>query len=311
MRGDRRGGWWPLTPSATVVAAVVAGVCAAWGIAAAGDGWLARALRSRWTLIGGGAFLGSLVGLYLLVGVLWRLGRARREQAPGGEAGTAALEFVLLFPVALGIVLVMVQSVLLVSQNLLVHYSAYLGARAAIVWVPEKVSYVEPRNVVCDPAGSEKFRRIRQAVIYGLVGAGAGEAGAGGAQGGDTEDTFLQQETFERLHSLYDEPVPAWIRRTYVPKYAYVSEYTQLELRPPREGGVYGDHEDLSVTVRHTLYLSVPYANRIFSLGDSGKRLPGGDYGTEVEATCTLVNQGEEDDIDVEVFPRYVGRGEE
>ena len=36
-----------------------------------------------------------------------------------------------------------------------------------------------------------------------------------------------------------------------------------------------------------------------------------GDYGTDVVASFALTNQGEEDDIDVEVFPRYAGRGEE
>ena len=36
-----------------------------------------------------------------------------------------------------------------------------------------------------------------------------------------------------------------------------------------------------------------------------------GDYATEAFATYTLTNQGVEDEIDVEVFPRYVGRGEE
>ena len=292
-----------VSASATVVGVAVLGLCVVWAVVACGDNWLGRALRDPLSLKAGGAALLSLVALYLVVGVMWRLGRTRRR--PGGQSGTAAIEFVLLFPVALCIVLVMIQSVLVVTGNIVVHYAAYAAARAAVVWVPEKVSYEEPRNVVGNPAYSAKMLHIRGAAVEVLKAVSASASGAGGA--GEAPGSVVLKEGYDRFFSLHNRPTPRWVQTMLPGKYDYAWEYTEVTLAPPADGEKYGDHEDLTVSVRHWLYLSVPYAKRFF-----GDRLPGGrgDYATETTATCTLTNQGVEDEIDVEVFPRYVGRGE-
>ena len=56
----------------------------------------------------------------------------------------------------------------------------------------------------------------------------------------------------------------------------------------------YHKREDITVTVRHELYLWVPYAGRIF-----GRELPGwpGHYAKMVSASHTLVNQGRYDNV--------------
>ena len=290
--------------SAAVLAGAVVVVCAAWGAGAAGGGWLGRALRDPLTIRAGAAALASALVLYLLVAAMRRLGRARR--AAGGEEGTAAIEFVLLLPIALAIVLIMIQSLLVVTGNVAVHYSAYAAARAATVWVPEKVSYEEPRNVVSDPEYSAKFHRIRCAAAEAVKAVSAGKSGAGGAT--DTGAGLLVTEGLDRFFSLYEKRTPRWVHTMLQAKCNYAWHFTEVTLVPPADGERYEDHEDLTVFVRHMLYLSVPYANRFF-----GDPLPGGDgdYATEATARYTLTNQGVEDEIDVEVFPRYVGRGEE
>jgi len=292
-----------VSASAGVAGLGVLGLCAAWAWAACGDNWLGRALRDELSLKAGAAALLSLVGLYLVVGVIWRLGRARRR--PGEESGTAAIEFVLLFPIALCIVLVMIQSVLVVTGNIVVHYAAYAAARAAVVWVPEKVSYDEPRNVVADPAYSAKMLHIRGAAVDVLKAVSASGKGAGGA--GEAPGSLVVKDGYDRFFSLHNRPTPRWVHTMLPGKYDYAWEYTEVTLAPPADGEKYADHEDLTVSVRHWLYLSVPYAKRFF-----GDRLPSGrgDYATEATATYTLTNQGVEDEIDVEVFPRYVGRGQ-
>jgi len=307
MDGDRKPRRWRPSPSATVVGSAVAMVCAAWGAGAASGGWLGQALRSPRMLVYGGMALASGVGLYLIGGVMFRLGRSRTR--PGATDGTSAIEFVLLFPWALILALLMIQSTMLVSQNVVLHYSAYAAARAAVVWVPEKLSYEEPRNVVTDPSYSEKVRHIRMAAVMVLTGVSANKPGVGGS--GGAGDSSLHQAAYERLYSLYAEPIPGWINRMYPHKYQYAQKFTEVDLVPPRVAPAYGAHEDLTVTVRHTLYLGVPYARRIFSWDEDGRDLGNGEYGTAAEATCTLTNHGVEDEIDVEVFPRYVGRGEE
>ena len=303
--------WRWLSPLALVLAAAVGIVCAAWAVVAyASDGWLGGALRDPMTVRHGGIALGSLVVLYLLAALMWRMGRARKRSA--GSDGTAAIEFVLVFPIAMVVALVMIQSMLVAAGNVVVHYAGYAAARAAIVHVPANLSYDEPRNVVADPGISEKLHRIRMAAVEAVKGVSAGKRGAWGA-GGDGGDVL--REGYDRFYALSNRKTPKWVHTMLAGKWEYALAYTRVDLVDPAEDEEdedlnvpkYGDHEDLTVTVRHELYLSVPIAKHVF-----GRPLVGGsgyDYATATSATYTLTNQGQEDQIDVEVFPRYVGRG--
>lgn len=292
--------------SATIVIVAVAGVCAAWAIAASGSGWVSRGLRSRTALVAGAALLGSLVALYVLAGAMWQLARRRRCGRPGGQAGNAAIEFALLLPVALMIVLIMIQSALLMTANLAVHHAGYSAVRAAVVWVPEKLSGTyedEPRNVVGYPDTSEKLRRIKTAAVYRLLAISASDKGAAGGA------SDVLQEGLKRFYQLSGENVPAWVENALPGKFEYAWQYTEVLLHPPENGSVYGDYEELRVWLKHTVHLSVPYAARLFQLFGAARSLSAGDLiGSDVEVVYTLTNEGIEDDIDVEQFPRTVGR---
>jgi len=301
---DRRWARFRALASAAVAAASLGLLGALWYLAAQGKGWVAGFLRSRTTLLAAGAMLGSLAGLYLIAGLMWHLGRRHRaERTSDGQIGTAAIEFALVFPIALMIVLVMIQSALLMTGNLAVHYAAYAAARSAVVWVPEKLSYEEPRNVVIDPDSSAKFHHIRSAAVFAMLPVSAGKAGAGSAVGPGGEATL--QDALAQLFDMYGQAVPNWVVTMLRNKFRYAWDYTEVVLYPPADPAGYGDHEDLRVQVRHTLYLPVPYANRIF-----GGPLPAGsgEYGTTVSATYALTNEGVEDEIDVEQFGQPVTR---
>jgi len=316
--------------AATAVAVGVVVVCAAWAVAAygsgsvadalrrsvadagarcvraRGDGWVVGFLRSPVTVWAGAAFLASWVAACLLIAALWRLGRAGGPRPP--DAGTAAIEFALLFPLALTVVLILLQSMFVVAGNMAVHHGAFAAARSAIVWVPEKLSADEPRNQVTDPSASAKMLRIRSAAVYAVMPVSAGKIGAGGAGGAGS--AAVVQDGLDRLHRFYGERPPNWIRTQLEGKHQYAWAFTHVRLDGPDDGQTYGDHEDLRVRVRHTLYLSIPYANAAFAAFGGGRSLGGGDYGTDVDVTYALPNEGVEDEIDVEQFPRYVGRGE-
>jgi hypothetical protein len=305
MGQQARSGRLRISAPAAIVLLALAGICAAWLIGALGSGWLAGFLRHRLTLYAGGMLLGSAAALCLLVGVVWRLGRDERSRRTRtGQSGTAAIEFALVFPFALIIALLMIQSVLAVSGNLAVHYAAYAAARSAVVWVPEKLWAEEPRNVVADPGASRKLPHIRAAAVFALVPVSAGKTGVGGAGGGNPATITGGMATFFQTRG---SSVPNWVRTTLAAKLHYAWDYTEVTLFPPANRVQYGDHEELKVSVRHMLYLSVPYVNRFF-----GDPLPGGggDYGRPVEAAYALTNQGVEDDIDIEQFPRPAGPGD-
>ncbi|MCD4699196.1 MAG: pilus assembly protein [Phycisphaerae bacterium] len=280
-------------------------VCAGWTFASLDNGWVGRCLRSRISLYAGAAALVCLAGLYILTGAAWRMGRAQRKsRSRPKEAGTAAIEFALLFPFALMIVLVMIQSMLLVAGNLAVHHAAYAAARSAIVWVPENLSHDEPKNVLASPGSSAKLHRIRSAAVYAVMPVSAGKEDFGGEYPGNAA---VIKEGLERFWQLYGSSAPNWVRTMLAGKYRYAWNFTEVSLSDPADGEAYGDHETISVQVRHKLYLSVPYADMVFSLA-GGEDLPGasGHYATTVSVTCSLTNQGVEDEIDVEQFPRYI-----
>ncbi len=296
-----------LSVSATVLVIAVVLVCAGWFIASLDSGWVGRCFRSRMSLYAGVVALIGMMCLYILVGVAWRLGRTRRkERVRSSQAGTAAIEFALLFPFALMIVLAMIQSMLLVAGNLAVHHAAYSAARSAVVWIPENLSYDEPTNVVGSLESSAKFHRIRSSAVYAVMPVCAGKDGLGSYDPGNAATI---EDGFERFWQLYGSSAPNWVRTMLAGKYRYAWNFTEVSLTPPDDGDAYGKNETISVQVNHMLYLSVPYANMVFS-AFSGAELPGesGHYAAEVNVTCALTNQGVVDEIDVEIFPRYVGR---
>ena len=90
--------------------------------------------------------------------------------ASRGQDGAAIVEFVMVLPILLMIVLVMVQSSLLMAGNLCVHYSAYCAARGAIVYVPFDSPPTEPPNAVLGSSiDSYKRMRIKQAAVWALA----------------------------------------------------------------------------------------------------------------------------------------------
>jgi len=292
-----------LPASVWIAAAVVGSVCAAWAVGARSAGWLGGALRDRATILHGAIALGCFVALCVLAEVMRRMGRRRARG--GGSEGTAAIEMVLLFPFALVVALVMIQSMLLAAGNVVVHYAGYCAARAAIVHVPEKLSFEEPRNVLAPPGISEKRLRIRLAAVEAVKGVAAGCDGPW-ASSGSAGGSEVGEEAYERFFTLYGRRPPRWVHTMLADKWEYALAHTRVAISEPANGTIYGDHEDIRVSVYHDLYLSVPVARRVF-----GSELPGasGHFAAQATATYTLTNQGVEDEIDVEVFPRYVGRG--
>lgn len=300
------------------------------------DGPLWMFLTSHLTIIGGVTLMAALVALLILLGVVRRLALKTR---PRGDSGTATIEMALVFPILLAVVLIMIQSMLVVSGNLAVHLAAYAAARSAIVWIPE-YSDLEEWNVVADDptspidpsTKSAKLLHVRQAAVLTLTPVSAGKPGAGGA-GNALVDSQTVIAGIERYYNQSGQRTPGWVNNMLRAKLQYASEFTEVWLDAPQgppaatseipvyvfdlqrvftknndgqlylsgqPGRVFGKSEDIRVHVRHRLYLSVPYACRLF-----GEALPNGvDYAASVQAAYSLTNQGTVDQMDEEIFPR-------
>jgi hypothetical protein len=268
---------------------------------APGD-WLWAAVTSRgfltWTLV---TFLAA-TALVLLGGLLWRAG-AQRPVRPGGQEGQAILEFVMVLPIGLMLVLVMVQSSLLMVGHICVHYAAYCAARSAVVSVPADLSPTEPPNFVTDdPTASGKMRRVHLAAVWAVLPISCSSP--------DTPegDAGTVVRGLENLFSGYGKETPSWVRDHLGRKLQYAEDHTQVSLSPPEEGDTYKAHEDIVVTVRHTFYMAVPYAGKLFAVlsSDDGVELAfaPGEYGMQMTTTCRLTNEGVQDWVEAEKFPR-------
>ncbi|MBN1941804.1 MAG: pilus assembly protein [Phycisphaerae bacterium] len=244
--------------------------------------------------------IGSLAALAVLAGWLIRVtrkARTARGRALGGQEGTAIIEFAMVLPIALAIVLMMIQASLLMGGFLCVNYASYCAARAAVVFVPDVMSD-EPTNVLADyfdPDVSEKLARIRQAAVWAVMPVSDG----GYDEWSDYGDVLA--EGLEELYSRAGEEAPGWVRGYLGHKLAYAERNTDVELSPPADGLQYAAHEDLHVVTRHNLYLSVPYASRVLAALDAEEAVEFGEgrYALRVEIPCTLRNEGLRDTIDL------------
>ena len=261
------------------------------------------------------AYLGITLVLILLMCLTARpiMHLALTQRRRDGEDGSVLVEFTMLIPIILIFGLLMLQTSLLMGGYMAVHYASYCSARAAIVQVPidytrDPYSGSETRNVVfgVDPAGEDmsdpdagnKVRKILDAAVWALAPVSSAEYD-GSSNKADHLRTGLEQ-----AYSAYGKEAPEW--EWLDSKFAYAEDNTWIRLAPPTdtENSVYGEHEDLHVTVRHNLCLVVPYAGMLLaSLDPDGLEVADGQYAIKVETQCTLTNEGVRDWIDVEEFP--------
>jgi len=269
-----------------------------WAWAARGHTWWAQALRSERFVRCGALLMICAMALQVVLTAMVRLGRRGRRFSATDERGVAVVEFTLLFPIAMAIVLVMVQTALVMAGNLVVHYAAYSAARSAVVAIPMDTAR-EYRNELALEGASDKRLRIRRAAVLALLPA----AGSPGEANPASSESDALGDAMATISEAYDEPIPGWIGGKLARKYAYADDEanTVIEVEPPAfpeaHDGDYGPREDIRVTVTHRLYLPVPYACRVFA---DGQLDSAGRYYTDVTASYVLVNQGLPDNVRVE-----------
>jgi hypothetical protein len=241
-------------------------------------------------------------------------GRDALATVDAAEEGAATLEFALVLPIALMIVLVMIQASLLMGGNLCTHYAAFCAARSAIVNVPRNFAD-EPPNIVGDAASSSKVRRIQMAAVWAVMPVSCTQ------KDGPSVNASNLQDALSAVFAGGAGGAPGWINQDMGRRLAYAQDHTTVEMDPPTgqappgagpinplppKNGAYAPGEDLRIRVKHDFYLSVPYAARIFSqvTGDGMQLDFGqGQYALTIRADCTLTNEGEQDFVDVENFP--------
>jgi hypothetical protein len=302
--GGRAGRAWAAAAGVGLLAAaVLAGACALAYLASGHYGWLLRAVTSRLFLFCEALLVVCASAFAALAAVLWRAGRPYRGQRRSQE-GVAIIEFALALPFLLMLSLVMAQTSLVMVGNVCVHYSAFCAARAAAVTVPRDYGVNEPRNYLKDNTdASGKLHRLKMAAAWAVMPVSCGSEDV--APAGDSLPNGVS-----RFFSVQGLEPPAWADERLARKLGYAIDHTEVSILPPEvddddDDEFYDEHEDLRVTVRHTLYLAIPYAARLFALFPGGVELDfgEGEYGTVIGASCSLPNEGVQDYVDIETFP--------
>jgi Flp pilus assembly protein TadG len=248
----------------------------------------------------------ALVVLTVLTFRLLRVAfrRRRGEALPDAQAGVSALEFTLLLPVLLSLLLMILQVALIVQAKFVVNYAAFCAVRAAIVTIPASArsarsGRVEPHNYVAlNDLASPKQRRIQQAAALALTSISpAWSANLARDTGTGPDATALARlgEAAAVITALGggQDIAPQLLARA---SYAYDRQNTKVEIiaQGAQRGGHFREHDEITVRVTFRYFLTVPFASRVFGKPYWGSRFAGspGRY-LEITEQYTLLNEGE------------------
>ena len=231
------------------------------------------------------------------------------------ERGTATLEFALVFPILLFVILMLTQTALAMVGNLFVNYAAFCATRSAIVQIPADytASGGEGPNVVTNSSGYTKYDLVHKAAVFALVPVAGSDTGVGI----DT-DSFTKGLT--SVYASQSKKPPVWIGKLMAGRLAYAYNNTDMsfmvtsgsaasgnmagnvfQVTDPGSGAVvtFGPRDPISVQVHHKLFLPIYYVRAAFvPMGHDTSY-------SDVTAMYTLTNEGIVDKLpDPPALPR-------
>lgn len=301
-----------LVPGGSAATSGASGGSGAFGASGGGgDAWWVQALGGNLAWTCGGLLVGGALVLILAMRAMLALQRVEGA-GPGvaisyfartcrhqlarlrSDQGTATVEFVLVFPVILVICLMLLQTVLVFTGNLFVHYAAFCATRAAIVEAPTGIPGGGGRLAV----DSSQFRAVSRAAAFALIPVSGRTNPSGGASA-----SFVAG--LNDLYSAYQQTPPNWVANLAAQRFAYALTHTQVRLytnritssgavdiRPATSSALgYGPKDPVTLGVTHRLNLAIPYVSLIFRDGNHAT-VGGNTPYTNVTATCTLPLEG-------------------
>jgi hypothetical protein len=245
--------------------------------------WLIHALTDSRSLGYLMVIIISAMLLLILVRAMRRLPAAPRH---GGESGVATIEFALVLPIFLFLILLLTQTTLAMTGNLFVNYAAFAATRSAIVNIPSG----NP-NVVAPYPGEAKYDAVHVAAALACV-----PISGRGEEGSTPADAIVAGLT--EHYQSYGRSAPVWIDRLIAPRVRYALANTdiailrivditayEVELEEVESTVRFGPREPITVRVEHRFALSIPYVWRIFSDDRD-------DRAVTLRAQYTLTNEG-------------------
>jgi len=230
--------------------------------------------------------------LVVLTTVAWRLtlalarARVKPSRDRAGDSGTAVIEFAMLFPILMMVMLIIVQLSLLMQGNLIVNYATYAAVRSAVVQIPQDVDmFGEARNELDDDPDAPKMSRIRRAAVLALT-----PVSGHLPSSGDSRDI---QRDLRSVYAGMGQDARAGLNVAFSEKFAYADERTRImDVGRRQDDGTFDPHQEVRVVLQHDLELGVPFARAIFADGTFQDSVGRTHYYTTVEAHYRLTNEG-------------------
>lgn len=214
------------------------------------------------------------------------------------ESGSSAVEFVMVLPPLVVLLLMVLQIALIVQAKFVVNYAAFCAARSAIVVIPDDVSRTEPRNRLTDPDTSEKIEVIHHAAALPLT-AISPLPGFSFATGVPVLTDPNAIAELWKLAPFDVGPRSMVVQVTSRAPYAYHKQNTAVKVLTQQgaEGGSFQEHDWVTVKVSYRYFLAVPVAKKLFGTSYFGNSiLPlffGSDYYYPIVEQYTLPMDGE------------------
>jgi hypothetical protein len=253
-------------------------------------------LRSIWPLAAAVVVL-SLLAMRLIKSIA----TACKNSLVGnedGQSGSSAVEFILVLPPLVVLLLMILQIALIVQAKFVVNYAAFCAARSAIVMIPNEISSAEPRNQLSNPETSNKIQIIHRAAALPLT-AISPLPGLNMATGIPVLTNPDAVVDLLKLAPFDVGPRSMMAQVMLRAPYAYDEENTAVKVLTQQglEGGSFRDHDWVTVKVKYRYYLAVPFAKKLFGTSYSGNPilnlLFGADYYYPIVEQYTLPMDGE------------------
>lgn len=222
------------------------------------------------------------------------------ESLVAGENGRSAIEFLLLLPIVLSILLLILEVALMVQAKFVVNYAAFCAVRSAIVWIPADAPGGEARNHIDrTDSSSDKMQKIWRAAAFACVSISPHYSSSLVDRTGISDASDDQKDAVERIAAFFPSDGDGNVADSFKNRLAYGfdSANTTIEIVAESGGshdqnaGDYGDHDPVTVRVTHRFYLGIPLANRL--MGTSFGAGPGSGFYYPISEQYTLLNEGE------------------
>ncbi|MBI1353565.1 MAG: hypothetical protein GC160_04410 [Acidobacteria bacterium] len=220
------------------------------------------------------------------------------------DRGAVVVQFMLLLPLLLSILLLVLQVGLIAQAKLVVNYAAFAAARSAVVVIPSAVrssltGLEEGPNEIAGGERSAKLAIIRRAAALACAAISPPRSAELAAAVGEDEAVLgrAQLEAVALLFSGGSSSAGQYADRAW---YAFAGDNTTIDVdveSHPGAGTGGTSYSLVTVTVTYRYFLAAPFADRLLGTQFEGAALWGGPYYLPIVERYTLTS---EDDL---VFP--------